>query len=264
MYCNRYFEGNRQMKIRIFSDIHNEIRRYYKYDQWFPSQLDTDKDTVLILAGDVDTAKQIPTYLNFLAKRFKAVIHIAGNHEYYGSSLFDSARHMTTNLAPNVYHLQNQTVTIDGQRFVGCTMWTNFSGFQLEASLRMNDFRKIRIGGPKGYRRINSADIMRLNAESKLFLADSITEDSIVITHHQPFSPPPPTPYGHTASVPLDYAYYACFDKEIEEFWRPKLWVAGHTHESGEAKCGRTKLLVNCVGYPGEYSDFDKESLHDV
>lgn len=251
------------MKIRIFSDIHNEIRRYYKSDQWLPKQLDTDKDTVLILAGDIDHAKQIPTYLNFLSKRFKAVIHVAGNHEYYGSSLFDSARRMSDNLATNVHHLQNQTVIIDGQHFVGCTMWTDFSGFADEAALRMNDFRQIRMGGPKGYRRINPADVMRINHDSKFFLANAITEDSIVVTHHQPFSPPVPGLYSQGVSK-LDYAYYACFDKEIEEFWRPKLWVAGHIHERGEAKCGRTRLLVNCVGYPGEDYDYDEESLYEV
>ncbi len=256
------------MKIRVFSDCHNEIIRYYTkakiYKPWMPKPLDTDKDTVLILAGDIDHAKQIPKYLDWLGKRFKTVIHVAGNHEYYGSDYVKANAKMKEHTAPNVYHLNNDTVTIDGQHFVGTTMWTNLTGREYLVMKHMNDYRQIRMGGSEGYRRLTAMDTTSFHSQAYAFLANNIRRDSIVITHHQPLDPPGAAgPYGRQLQD-TDFAYYACLTTELTENWKPKAWIAGHIHENYVVDdYFGTKLITNCVGYLGE-EDYDEESLHDL
>lgn len=72
------------MKIRIYSDIHQELHRE---DKLFDIPLlDDDKNTVLILAGDIDYLKFGLELANRHSEQFKAVIYVPGNHEYYNDS----------------------------------------------------------------------------------------------------------------------------------------------------------------------------------
>jgi predicted phosphohydrolase len=255
------------MKIRVFSDVHNEFLRTSKGtrgDLWVPTHLDTDKDTVLILAGDIDAAKHVPAYLNSLSDRFKAVIHVAGNHEFYGTDYIHATTRMQEGLNDNVYHLNNDCVTIEGQKFVGTTMWTNLSGYPMVEHL-MNDYRRIRYGGHKGYRKISVQDTSAWHARAYSFLANNITRDSIVVTHHQPLSPPAAArgPYGPQPQ-PTDWAYYAGLEVEVSEEWKPKAWISGHIHECIDTDYFGTRLITNCVGYPGEGDDYNEVSLYDL
>lgn len=257
-----------KFKIRVFSDIHNEIRRYYIkskcYKPWVPDVLPDDKDTVLILAGDIDHVKQLPDYLNLVAPRFKAVIHVNGNHEFYGSDLANCKRRMQeADLAANVYHLDNDTVTIDGQHFIGGTMWTDLTGREYPVEQVMNDYRQIRLGGNAGYRKLRATDTTYLHREFMYFLANSITKDSIIVTHHSPLSPGNSSlggfnPYGKQPSS-TDYAYHACLEDFMIEH-RPKAWISGHTHECyhHEDYFG-IQLINNGVGYYREEGDFQQE-----
>jgi len=252
------------MKIRVFSDCHNEFLRTAKgvrADLWVPTHLDTDKNTVLILAGDIDKAKHIPEYLNSLSTRFKAVIHVAGNHEFYGGDYVRDSTRMQEGLNENVHHLNNSCVTIEGQKFVGTTMWTDLSDYPMVQFL-MNDYKQIRKGGTEGYRRLTTADTTSFFETALQFLANNVTQDSIVVTHHQPLSPP--VVGGPYARPPgdTDYAYYACLERFIEKEWKPKAWIAGHIHEEIDTMFATTRMITNCVGYPSEGDIYNEESLY--
>ena len=251
----------------MFSDVHNEIRRYYEkntYIPWEPMMMPEDKDTVLILAGDIDTARHLPEYIAQVAKRFKAVIHIAGNHEFYGSNIVSCKNKMAMiNDIPNAYHLDNDCVTIDGQHFLGSTMWTDLTGREYVVMQAMNDYKQIRVGS--NYRRLTAMDTTAWHKKSVKFIEDNITSDTIVITHHQPLSPANMRiqgPYSRN-SQPTDYAYYACLQDRIVEDWKPKAWIAGHTHENHDVAYFGTRLITNCVGYFGE-EDYDDKALYDL
>ena len=255
------------MKIRVFSDVHNEFLRTAKGIRtalWVPTELPTDKDTVLILAGDIDNARHVPVYLNSLSDRFKAVIHVAGNHEYYGTDMVKADAKMQEELNDNVYHLKNECVTIEGQKFLGTTMWTNTRGFPLVQHL-MNDYRRIRFGGAFGYRRITNIDTSHFHELAYQFIANNVTRDSIVITHHQPLSPPAACrgPYG-PQPTDTDYAYYAGLEVEVSETWKPKAWISGHIHDCIDTDYFGTRLITNCVGYPGEGDEYNEDSLYEL
>ena len=255
------------MKIRVFSDVHNEIRRYYeknRYIPWEPMVMPEDKETVLILAGDIDHAKQLPSYIAMIAKRFKAVIHVAGNHEYYGSNVTSCSNHMAKiNEIPNAYHLNNDCVTIEGQHFLGSTMWTDLTGREYVVMQSMNDYKQIRVG--KNYRRLTAMDTTKYYKEAARYIDKNITKDSIVITHHQPLSPAnmgQGNPHGGNTD-PTDYAYYASLQDKIVEDWKPKAWIAGHTHHNHDVDFFGTRLITNCVGYFGE-EDYNDKALYDM
>jgi len=251
------------MLIRVFSDVHNEFLRTSKglrQDLWVPEPTELDSQAVLILAGDIDNAKNIPEYLNSLAPRFKAVIHVAGNHEYYGTDIVKANAKMKEGLLPNVHHLNNDHVTIEGQRFVGATMWTNTTKNPLVQYL-MNDYKKIRIGGGN-YGRLSHLDTSAMFAETLQYFHNTVKSDDIVITHHQPLSPPSAGPYGKTLQD-TDYAYYACLDTEVAS-WNPKAWIAGHIHDSTHFKHYGTTVITNCVGYPGDGDTHKKDSFYEI
>jgi hypothetical protein len=53
---------------------------------------------------------------------------------------------------------------------------------------------------------------------------------------------------------------------EIIETHQPALWVYGHTHECDDQTMGRTRIISNQLGYPGnlgafECKDFDEAGL---
>lgn len=240
--------------IKVYSDIHNEIRRYYKQPNWVPPVSDLDKETTLILAGDIDLAKHIPKYLNELASRFKYVIHVAGNHEYYGSNLVSANKRMKENLAPNVFQLQDEELYLEGQHFFGGTMWTDLSDPQVEydAAEYMNDYKRIRLGG-SSYRCITPSDTTRLHGAFMQKLEKVITKDTIVISHHNPLQPVHLAELGRQTQ-PIDYAYCAGLDDFILQH-KPKVWACGHTHQNFDTDWFGTRLISNCLGYYGEENE---------
>src|SRR3990167_7732930 len=84
-------------------------------------------------------------------------------------------------------------VILGGVRFLGATMWTDFSATGntpmacLSAQNAMNDFRQIRT---EGYRRIRPADLVARSLQTKdwlrMKLAQPFAGPTVVITHHAP------------------------------------------------------------------------------
>ena len=73
----------KETNIRVYSDIHQEFHRErILFD--VPIQ-DNDSESILVLAGDIDYLKFGLLLAERMASRFKAVIYVPGNHEYYNS-----------------------------------------------------------------------------------------------------------------------------------------------------------------------------------
>jgi len=137
------------MKIFLISDVHTEMAARY-FDPYFDYdclQFDYPEDTdVVALAGDVGV------WLNGLewaAHRFKnkEIIYIIGNHEYYDSdiNIIDDMRRKAKELG--IHLLNNDLVIIDGVRFLGTTLWTDFDQYShaevTNAWGLMNDYKYI-------------------------------------------------------------------------------------------------------------------------
>ena len=124
------------MRLWIFSDLHIESC------EWTLPSSPPEHD-VIIAAGDIhDPASDGVTWLHEQA-RGKPVIYVPGNHEWYAHKRWFSVedeRPHTKALADKlgVHFLMDEAVTIEGVRFLGASLWTDFELFgERDASMQV-------------------------------------------------------------------------------------------------------------------------------
>lgn len=236
------------MKLLVLSDLHLEFG---------PLTVDAANADVVILAGDIHL-KTRGVIWAMEAFRDRPVIMVLGNHEYYGEkypTLMNKAKALAA--GSNVHVLENDTVEIDGVRFLGCTLWTDFRLYgdpRLAAYFcqqAMTDFKKIRVA-PR-YSKLNPVDVANIHEASLHWLKAKLSEEghgtTVVVTHHAPsaLSLPSLAPDDLTGA-----AYATNLDAMIKK--NPiDLWIHGHTHESRDYRIGNTRVLCNPRGYDRDY-----------
>lgn len=213
---------------------------------------------LIVIAGDLCSAREIWPSLLMMLTKYQHVIFVLGNHEFYGSS-FHVVRRSINKLRQRLpklrkrgatlgelHLLDNSTVEIGGQRFVGTSLW-----FRHEPAIELkhhflNDFQSIEGAG----RRIYVENQLSLD-----FLEATVKPTDVVVTHHLP----------HAGSIHPKWegSKYNCFFLcEMEPFIcqrKPKLWIHGHTHHSFDYNVHDTRIVCNPFGYVayGENPDFD-------
>lgn len=257
------------MKIRYMSDLHLEFEVYNngerylqdKYPYFSPIVTTDESDTILVLAGDVALADSPYTYVQFMEDmcgRFKDVIYVPGNHEYYRCSLLRAVDKMKENLQHTKVHvLDNEKVVIDGVVFLGSTLWTDFVGQNpLEmyfAQSTMADYRLIRTGTKNTpyVRKVTPADIVVTHLNAAAFLQEQLSyhkyvdeKPVVVVTHHLPSF----LSVNEMYHSEKNGAYYSELGNMIVDL-SPKLWIHGHTHHSCDYVIGETNIVCNPRGY---------------
>jgi predicted phosphodiesterase len=264
--------------LREFSDMHLNFYFGNKVPFWVPEPLDTDKETALILAGDLwEGTKFIKhsdeSWIQPLAERFHSVFIVAGNHDIWDENIHkyhDKARIALQDMGlTNVHILENNAMVIDNVKFIGGTLWTDFNNadpFTLwQAKNHMNDYKYIRAGND--YRKVTSDDIFQAHKKTKKFIFENAKKDNddqkiVVITHHSP-SFQGLNDYFRSNGYTNGY-YHSNFDELIETS-EIGLWVYGHTHSPKIYKIGNTTLMNNAVGYFGhENTKYDPINLIDI
>ncbi|MDE2599066.1 MAG: metallophosphoesterase [Rhodocyclaceae bacterium] len=256
------------MKIHYLSDIHLEYGKWQKNID--VNAIDAD---VSILAGDIGVGLQ---GLQWALSFERPVIYVMGNHEYYGprpmTELWRKARAKVQ--GTHVHLLENESVVIDGVRFLGCTLWTDFCLFGSErqtemmqrAHRDMNDYNRIsvttrrRVSWDAGYgytRRmgdfLSAHKVLTLHQESRAFLEQALKSvpdhgewnKTVVVTHHAPSALS--LTYRQPGSL-TDSAYASHLDALVEQ---ANLWVHGHTHVSADYPIGAGRVVSNPRGYMG-------------
>lgn len=253
------------MFVRYMSDLHLEFDprdRQGVPHGLFVTPMVGDDDTVLVLAGDVgvvDSPNTIVPFIEEMTDRFKAVVYILGNHEYYSGSLVRTPVKLAEALAhTSVCLLNNSTVVIDEVKFIGTTMWTNYDNGDpltiMECEASLNDFQRIRTGFTDSpyKRKVRAPDFHSrfLNAEAflKSELFNTVTRDDqkcVVVTHHAPSYMSSPQQYiGNKIN-----GAYAVELGNLIAFDGPDLWIHGHMHESADYEIASTNIVCNPRGY---------------
>lgn len=242
------------MKIRIMSDIHNDVN--YKY----PFRL-ADVDKFTIVAGDISGSRY--DTINWVNDNMKNGIIIGGNHSGYSDDNV-SLQHIHKDLSnyykleDNVSYLENNYKIIDDIVFIGATLWTDFKlygeSFQLwdmQNSVKyMNDYKYNHYEDNGELRLLRPEDTLDMFNKSFEFIRDTVKKFSdkkvVIITHHAP-------------SIKSIHAKYlngfsnACYASNLEQFilLNPniKLWIHGHVHNNFDYIIGDTRVVCNPRGY---------------
>ena len=235
------------MKIQLLSDLHLEHSHRHP-----PFVLPTTSADVVVLAGDIDNGTRA---IDWAEKTFpdQSVLYVPGNHEYYDSELqaATAALKARARRSANVQVLDNDELTVDGVRFLGSTLWTDFEllGQQKRAQVIAEslkyvvDFRKIRMGvaflTPEQTIDLHRDAIAFLEAR----LESPFTGKTVVITHHAP----------HSNSVHPRWTgslVNAAFVSDLTRLMgKSVLWLHGHTHDSFDFAVHGTRVLANPMGY---------------
>lgn len=234
------------MKLNILSDLHLSCGTL---------EMPCNDADVVILAGDIARPKEAVSWALGFAR---PVLYVAGNHEFYGGSIAGASEELKKLCTgTNVQVLDKDQLIIEGVRFLGTTLWTDFmlwsdseerSLAMLEAQRFMRDFSRIQVGGPVP-RLFTPDDCAALCRADAQWLESRLSEPhagpTVVITHHAPSRQ---SIHSRFAGSPLN----GCFVSDLQHLvdgQRAQLWVHGHTHDSFDYMLHGTRVVCNPRGY---------------
>ena len=245
------------MKLLVLSDLHLEMAPYTA-----PVRVLQECDAV-VLAGDIHKGCHA---LAWARQTFGdlPVLYVAGNHEFYGhrwDKLLDQLRVQARSL--DIHFLENTAVQLQGIRFLGCTLWTDFAYFGsakrdamgLRVQKALNDYRLItfrdtdtwgsgnspaldmptgpevsRGNSSERLRSLRWMDSLARHEESAAWLQKELDQGdpayTVVITHHYPHPMSTAPRYRHDEVT-------AGFGSDLGHLMgKSALWIHGHTHDS--------------------------------
>jgi Icc-related predicted phosphoesterase len=267
------------MKLQLVSDLHLEVHPQLHVTPAPGADL-------LVLAGDIgsyQTGSRLQDTVYGL-DRFSPrkgwptpVIYVPGNHEYDNDD-FDAvhARLRAACDELGILWLERETLVIDGVRFVGTTLWSDFDAL-VDPQEPMSEQLKKR---GKAMRAANfyleKAATLR---NGEIFLAEPLREQALLcqawlrealaqpfegttvaITHFAPSLASADPRYGLTPGT-------AGFCNSLDELLPlAQLWLHGHLHCAFDYRKGGCRVVANPLGYQGkgEQEGFRPHLLVDV
>lgn len=239
------------MRLLVLSDLHLEVWRQFvpKFDT------SASRPDIVVLAGDIHTKARAPGWAASVFPHVP-VIYVAGNHEFYGGTLDQTNFAIRDECAKfkNVHYLDCGEFIYQGVRFLGTTLWTDFSLFgphnrstvMAKAGHVMNDYQLIRLASAC-YRKLRPEDTAKLHAEQKAWLAEKLDErfdgPTVVVTHMAPSRRSVAPEYAADA---VSAAFASCIDELVS---KARVWVHGHTHTSFDYEIGQCRVIANPLGY---------------
>ncbi|MBG6075569.1 metallophosphoesterase [Polaromonas sp. CG_9.11] len=278
------------MNIQLLSDLHLESNPYFKATP-LPGA------DVLVLAGDIGSyqAGSLLTRLaieDFGLARFSPlpvaqggagwptpVLFVPGNHEYDGLEWGEAdARLREACQRLGLVWLERECVRLQGVRFIGCTLWTDFDALTTAANNRdpaaagritLGEQLKMR---EKAFRAANFylkknhalrqgqpmlADAMREESlKSQAWLRQALAQPfdgpTVVVTHFAPSLLSADPRYGLTPGS-------AGFCNSLDELLPlAKVWLHGHLHCPNDYVRQGCRVVANPLGYArkGEQDGF--------
>jgi Icc-related predicted phosphoesterase len=271
------------MRIWPVSDLH--LRQEDAMHLRMPIQI--PEADVCLLGGDVTEgfANAIHFAGNIIAQKMP-VIMVHGNHDVYRSSI-DRANSESKFLAKafKIHFLENDEIVLDGVRFVGATLWTDYrlpiGGMYTKKTVEQRlkelfhivprelaDFAEIyrsdeRKEGETGF--ITIQEIIRRHDESRAYidgvLATPFDGKTVVLTHHAPLG----RSIHPSFEGEITNAAFASDLSDLIAARRPDVWVHGHVHHFLDYMESDTRIICNAKGTAGlRKSDFKWDFTFEV
>lgn len=269
------------MKIHIVSDLHLDMGKIMP--------LPFEGGDVLVLAGDIVEARALKLFSDdeytrldgldytkltnkerinkFLmvecSRKYKHVIYVPGNHEYYHDTFHKTLPHMKANVPANFHILDQDNIVIDDVVFLCATLWTNMNkGDPLTRQAlkySMNDFMCVRRKRGEDYIKFSPADAEAIHWKTLDYFKTILTlpnfagKKFVVVSHHAP------TRLSIAAQYASDFLMNGGFYSELSEFIldhpQINLWIHGHTHTAFDYMMGDTRVVCNPRGYKSQSFD---------
>ncbi|VTU42168.1 MULTISPECIES: metallophosphoesterase [unclassified Variovorax] len=256
------------MNLQILSDLHMDGAA------WTAPLTEAD---AIVVAGDLfdDGARSAVWCVELAQTAGKPVFFVPGNHDFYDGVISERLLNMhRIACAGDVYLLHNKSVELQGVRFVGTPLWSDFQIDGPASSVLakhaaqdlMGDFQYIRIGdGTGSARNLRPNDAVRMHERGLRALDRGLTnaysEKVVVITHHAPSVRSLTRGFRYS---PLNGAYASDMDEYVGNSMA-KLWVHGHMHATHDYMVGSTRVLCNPRGGPRSLNvDFNPAMVVEV
>ena len=267
--------------IRIYSDIHLDFdvpKKHFEFDMlWTPPARDTDKQTILVLAGDIWHAKKPFNYYGQswfakIASQFQYVLVVLGNHDFWSCNLPGEYYHYQEQIAQqnlhNVFLVQDKSFVIGNHKFLGGTLWTDYmKGYalcmQTAETSGMKDYKYVRWG--PAFHRLKPRHLLGAHISTKDFIFSHAVRDTQeqkiwVLTHHLPSFQSIPEAYQDPSNRFDNALYYSDLEEQIKSS-QIDYWVHGHSHKKRNYLVGNTRILANPRGYKGETTGYDPDFI---
>ncbi len=243
------------MRAWIFSDLHLEVDESFK--------LAVPSADVCLCAGDILDGGVIASilWLGENVAPHMPVIFVPGNHEYYRGALKEGldSGYKLAEAYGDVFLLNGDSAVLDGYRFIGTTLWTDFNLHNdprmamAIAKDELNDYRSIKLSKTP-FRRFTPQDSRHLHNMAAVEI-DNVYKSqpnrpTVIISHHAPSLMSVPRLFLTDGLTP---SFASRFEDRILSY-EPLLWVHGHIHSPCDYMIGKTRVVCNPLGYPGEAS----------
>lgn len=257
------------MKIQLLSDLHLEA------NPGFEASPAPDAD-LLVLAGDIGSYQRrkdgsAMTEPDWGLQRFSPlpqhagwpvpVLFVPGNHEYDALDIDEAHAGLRAACERlGIFWLERETTVIDGVRFVGTTLWSDYDTFcdprsalteQLRTrhkAFRAANFYLHKMAGQRGGALFDAAAMRELALECQAWLRDALAQThtdgpTVVVTHFAPTLHSADPRYGHSPGT-------AGFCNALDELLPlADLWLHGHLHCPTDVQVGRCRIVANPLGY---------------
>jgi Icc-related predicted phosphoesterase len=244
---HRVVEPDTPKSIYAISDLHTEFyssaQEIFDVIVWHPA-------SHLALAGDIGVVlNKAEIYTEFLLlckTKYKNVVLIPGNHEYYNCKY--NIRLINRQLIDicqktGVVYIHEKNIVVDGIRFIGHTLW---SLIDKNAITMINDFYQQVFKSHLDYVSAHIAGYQFIKNE--LAKSTESTEPVVVITHHLPSVE---LIHPRFTNKVMNSAFASDVLKCVDTK-KVKYWFCGHTHEYASYKFKNVLVIANPYGYPGE------------
>lgn len=235
---------------------------------------------VLVLAGDIvdggDPATLLALTANYRAAGLP-VLYVPGNHEYYGGIMHKVLLRLWRACRANgIELLHNRSVVINGVRFFGSTLWTDYKLARASQQAQSMNIAR-RFMGDHSYigfqergqaqpRYFEPQDALEAHQKALRLmharLKDPFDGPTVIISHH---GPSPKSVHPRYAAHMANPAFVSNLEDVMARL-KPVLWMHGHVHDSFDyevwGKDWRTRVIANPRGYPRfrgavDLSDFE-------
>ena len=267
------------MKIQLLSDLHLEVHPQL---QIAPAP----GADVLVLAGDIGSYQRGSLLAgdDHGLTRFSPrhgwptpVIYLPGNHEYDALEFDEAHAHLrATSERLGMHWLEQESLVIDGIRFVGTTLWADFDALVDPAddigtalkkrgkAMRAANFYLEKTGTTRHGAPFLADAVREQSLASQAWLRDALATrfegPTVAVTHFAPSLASADPRYGLTPGT-------AGFCNALDDLLPcATLWLHGHLHCPSDYRRNGCRVVANPLGYAvkGEQDAFRPSALIEV